>query len=221
MNLPRDRSESDEGIFRWLNAGNHELRMQAIEALWQKYHTRIYAHLYRSQPNLSPQDYEDLIQQLIQVVCKQATPNQPENASDLFPWLRGIANNLINDFWRKQKRELRGIANWVQANQERPDQDYKFLLDYLLTRLDKVHGKNYNHHRDIDWFLLHIWEKMSYADIAKTAGSGISKETVRKSVKRVALKAKRLIHQEIGVESYPMHEVVDVEDILDSFTIYG
>ncbi|MGO9752419.1 MAG: RNA polymerase sigma factor [Solirubrobacteraceae bacterium] len=81
------------------------------------------------------------------------------------PWLLGIANNLIADHWRAERRRLVALERIAGAAPEIVEQGPSVLAPDLVRALRRLPAG------DRDALLLVVWGELSYEEAASALGA--------------------------------------------------
>jgi RNA polymerase sigma-70 factor (ECF subfamily) len=92
------------------------------------------------------------------------------------PWLLGIANNLIADHWRAERRRLIALERMVAADSEIVEQSPSMLAPDLVRALLRLPAA------DRDALLLVVWGELSYEEAASALGVPVG--TIRSRIAR-------------------------------------
>jgi RNA polymerase sigma-70 factor (ECF subfamily) len=141
----------------------------------------------RTGPELS----EDLTAEVFVRAFRKRAVFRDEHRSAL-PWLLGIANNLIADHRRAERRRLRTLQRVAAARPVSPETRVGGLAPEVVGELLRLPTA------DRDTLLLVVWGELSYAEAATALGVPIG--TVRSRIARARQRLGAAIARSSGSE---------------------
>jgi RNA polymerase sigma factor (sigma-70 family) len=141
----------------------------------------------RTGPELS----EDLTAEVFVRAFRKRGVFRDDHGSAL-PWLLGIANNLIADHRRAERRRLRMLQRVAAARPVSPETSVGVLAPELVGELLRLPAA------DRDTLLLVVWGELSYAEAATALGVPIG--TIRSRIARARQRLVAAIAQPSGSE---------------------
>lgn len=169
-----------------------------LTALYREHATAMVAYLTRR--TFDPQIALDLVGETFAVAFERRERFVGETAEAGRPWLNGIANNLLNDYFRSGKIERRAMDRLGVPSQAVSDGEYERIEELAgvadardrvrvaMTRLDP------DHRRAIG---LRVVDELPYPEVA--AALNVSEQVARARVSR-ALRKLRVILEETDLD---------------------
>jgi RNA polymerase sigma factor (sigma-70 family) len=169
-------------------------------AIFDRHATALHRYLVR---RLGPDDADGMVGDIFRLAFENRR-TYDLTRSMARPWLYGIATNLLAKHRRREARRLRAVARL--AAQRLPPVD-------LADRISEAHDASDQWQRvaeavtrlpapERDALMLHVWEALSYEDVA--AALGVPVGTVRSRLHR----ARRRLRELTG-PSGEVHEVAE------------
>jgi RNA polymerase sigma factor (sigma-70 family) len=145
-----------------------------------------------------PELTEDLTAEVFVRAFRGRAVFRDEHGSAL-PWLLGIANNLIADHRRAERRRLEALQRLAMARPVLPETGLGALAPDLVGELLRLPAA------DRDTLLLVVWGELSYAEAA--AALGVPVGTIRSRIAR----ARHRLGAAIGQPADPEQPIVNGE----------
>lgn len=150
--------------------------------IFERHFAAIHGYLVR-RAGVSSAD--DLASQVFVVAFERRASVRADSTS-VRPWLYGIATNLLRNDARAERRRLFALARLQNGSEHLstlPESDAtadRGRIASLLAKLDPDHR---------DALLLHVWEELSYAEIALALGipAGTVASRIARSRKRLRM----------------------------------
>lgn len=105
------------------------------------------------------------------------------------PWLLGIANNVVGDHRRAERRRLAGLQRFAAASPEAVGVELVELAPELVRRLRRLPAA------DRDTLLLVVWGELSYEEAAVALGVPVG--TVRSRIARARARLSKSIMHDV------------------------
>jgi RNA polymerase sigma-70 factor (ECF subfamily) len=160
-----------------------------FEAVFEEHYAAIHAYLRR---RVGVVDADDLAAETF-VRAYQRRASFEGARGNVAPWLFGIASNLLQHHWRRERRQLRAYARTGVDPLALPDSDASDdRLDAqrsgpaIARALAALPGVE----RDV--LALHVWADLSHAEIA--AALGVAEGTIRSRLYR----ARKRMREQLG-----------------------
>lgn len=115
------------------------------------------------------------------------------------PWLLGIANNLIADHRRAERRRLEALERSAVASQPAVEMRAQVLAPKLVRELRRLPAA------DRDALLLVVWGELTYAEAATALGIPVG--TIRSRIAR----ARQRLGRALGQPSSPEERILNGE----------
>jgi RNA polymerase sigma-70 factor (ECF subfamily) len=160
----------------------------AFGLIYERYATTIYRYVLR---RVGPADAEALMAETFRIAFERRATFDPTRPAAR-PWLYGIATNLIARHHRTEARRRRAVARLDVADATTADESDLVVDAVVAARLlpAVVDALQRLPEADRDALLLHVWERLSYDDVA--AALGIPVGTVRSRIHRARTKLREL-----------------------------
>ena len=190
-------------VNRWSAAGNNPAMEQPSDAellaqsreepavfagVYERYATTIYRYAAR---RIGPSDAEALMAETFRIAFeRRATYDTTRPIAR--PWLYGIATNLVARHRRTEARRWRALAR-LESGVETADDNSDRVVDAVAAAKllpDVVSAISRLAATDRDALLLHVWEHLTYEEVA--AALGIPVGTVRSRINRARTKLREL-----------------------------
>jgi RNA polymerase sigma-70 factor (ECF subfamily) len=160
----------------------------AFGALFDRHATAIHRYLVR---RVGPDAAEGLLGDCFRIAFERRAAYDRSRA-EARPWLYGIATNLIASHRRSERRRYRAMARIVAARESGLDPagavadavDARQLLPRVLGAIGALGDA------ERDTLLLHVWEGLSYEDVA--VAMAIPAGTVRSRINRARARLREL-----------------------------
>lgn len=157
-------------------------------ALFDRHATAIHRYLVR---RVEPGAAEGLLGDCFRIAFERRGSYERSRA-DARPWLYGIATNLIASHRRSEARRYRAMGRLALARDAGRDAagvandalDARSLLPRVLAAIGDLP------HAERDALLLHVWEGLSYEDVAVAMATPIG--TVRSRINRARNRLREL-----------------------------
>jgi RNA polymerase sigma-70 factor (ECF subfamily) len=156
--------------------------------IFDRHATVLHRYLVR---RLGPNDAEAMVGELFRIAFQRRAAYDLDRA-DARPWLYGIATNLVAKHRRTEGRRVRAIARLAAQRVEQAD-----LADRTAATLDAA--RQWDRvaaavaalpQPELDALVLHVWESLSYGQIAEALGVPIG--TVRSRLNRARTRLREL-----------------------------
>jgi RNA polymerase sigma factor (sigma-70 family) len=193
VDLPVNRREAAGNNRAMEQPTDAELLAQSREepavfaGVYERYATTIYRYAAR---RVGPSDAEALMAETFRIAFeRRATYDTTRPVAR--PWLYGIATNLVARHRRTEARRWRALAR-LEPGVETADDSDRVVDAVAAARLlpDVVSAISRLAATDRDALLLHVWEHLTYEDVA--AALGIPVGTVRSRINRARTKLREL-----------------------------
>ena len=188
---------------RWSAAGNNRAMEQPTDAellaqsreepavfagIYERYATTIYRYAAR---RVGTSDAEALMAETFRIAFERRVTYDTTRPVAR-PWLYGIATNLVARHRRTEARRWRALAR-LESGVETADNNSDRVVDAVAAAKllpDVVSAISQLAATDRDALLLHVWEHLTYDDVA--AALGIPIGTVRSRINRARTKLREL-----------------------------
>lgn len=166
--------------------------------LLDQHHRAIQVYCFRRLPNADAQEATSDVF----VIAWQKRSNLPED-NEVRLWLYGVARNVVRNFTRghrrRQRLEARALSISELAPAETEHQVVRRAEDQLVTQAAALLSE-----RDQEVLMLHAWEGLTAAEIAKTLEISDTAAHMRlqRAVKRLA-KALQRVGYDAPVTGHP------------------
>lgn len=162
---------------------------ERFAALFDRHAATIYQYMAR---RLGEQSAEDLVTEVFTIAFRKRARYR-QDYTDARPWLYGIATNLVNQHRRDEARKYRALARTGvdpvienHADSVATDVTVRGVRRQLGDALARLPAK------DRDALLLHVWQELSYGEIAHALDVPLG--TVRSRLSR----ARRRMREQLG-----------------------
>jgi RNA polymerase sigma factor (sigma-70 family) len=176
-------AESDAAVIAW------SLEQPArFGAIFDRHATVLHRYLVR---RLGPDDADGMVGEVFRIAFERRHTFDATRETAR-PWLYGIATNLMARHRRSEVRRLRAVARLASQRLPAPDSaggiedaiDAASLWEHVATVVTALPE------RERDALLLHVWEGLSYEDVADALAIPVG--TVRSRLNRARRRLREL-----------------------------
>jgi RNA polymerase sigma factor (sigma-70 family) len=160
----------------------------AFAGVYERYATTIYRYAAR---RVGPNDAESLMAETFRIAFERRMTYDTTRAVAR-PWLYGIATNLVARHRRTEARRLRALARLDTGDATNDDSSDRVIDAVAAAKQlpDVVRAIRRLPASDRDALLLHVWEHLSYDDVATALDIPVG--TVRSRINRARTKLREL-----------------------------
>jgi len=177
-------------LFSSINDDNHNLSKHKLDDIAKIYYMDIYLHCVK-RLHFDKSYADDITQEVFALLYEKSKMIE---ITDYRAWLYKTANNLIKDFYQKQKRK-KGKETQIDENTIESltyEQNFENINEYMIEQYkDEIFAELTEQEREL--FNMNHIDKLSRTQIS--AALSISEETVKKRLYRLHQKIKEKAKQ--------------------------